>query len=139
MLCRLPSNHYLYKFFIGRYLNNLPDTAQYPAARCEISETACMYGRSASSGLESMNKANMRAREKLAVDIVYATLLLVEMERKRFIAKQELAWQSDNVLTPKGRALMIEVFEDISVSDYKISEVEFADYTLFTVKKSGTT
>ena len=123
---------------ICRYLNNLPDTSQYPAARCEMSETACMYGRSASSGLESMNRANMRAREKSAVDIVNATLLLVEMERKRFIAKQELAWQSDDVLTPKGRALMIEVFEEINVSDYEISEVEFADYTLFTVKKGGT-
>ena len=34
---------------------------------------------------------------------------------------------------------MIEVFDDISVSDNKISEVDFADYTLFTVKKNGTT
>ena len=123
---------------VKRYLNELPDTAQYPVARCDMSETACMYARSASSGLESMKRANMRAREKSAVDIVNATLLLIEMERKRFIAKQELAWQSDDVLTAKGRALMKEVFEEISVAEFEISDVEFADYTLFTVKKSGT-
>ena len=121
-----------------RYLNDFPDTAQYPAARCKMSDTACMYGRSASSGLESMNRANMRARDKSAVDIVNATLLILKMERKRFIAKQELAWQSDEVLTVKGRWFMKEVFDEISVADYEISEVEFADYTLFTVKKSGT-
>ena len=74
-----------------------------------------MYGRSASSGLELMNKANMCAREKSVVDIVNATLLLIEMERKRFISKQELVWQSDDVLTAKGGTLMKEVFEDISV------------------------
>ena len=102
-----------------------------------MSDIAYMYGRSASSGLESMNKANMRAREKSAVDIVNATLLLIEMERKRFLAKQELAWQSDDVLTAKGRALMKDVFEDINVADYDISDVEFANYTLFTVKKNG--
>ena len=123
---------------VKRYLNDLPDTAQYPAARCDMIETACVYGQSASSGLESMNRANMRAREKSAVDIVNATLLLIEMERKRFISKQELAWQSDDVLTAKGRALMKEVFEEISVADFEISEVDYADYTLFTVKKSGT-
>ena len=127
----------LFSIFIS-YLNVLPDTAQYPAARCEMSDIAYMYGRSASSGLESMNKANMRAREKSAVDIVNATLLLIEMERKRFLAKQELAWQSDDVLTAKGRALMKDVFEDINVADYDISDVEFANYTLFTVKKNGT-
>jgi hypothetical protein len=32
--------------------------------------------------------------------------------------------------TPKGHALMIEVFEDINISDYEITEVDFADYTL---------
>jgi hypothetical protein len=80
----------------------------------------------------------MWARDKSAVDIVNATLLLIEMERKRFISKQELAWQSDNILTGKGRTLMKEVFEEISVADYEISEVDYADYTLFTVKKSGT-
>ena len=71
-----------------------------------------------------MNKANMQAREKSAVDIVNATLLLIEMEQKRFLAKQELVWQSDDVLTAKGRALMKEVFEDINVGDYDISDVE---------------
>ena len=81
----LHSYHYLSTFLICRYLNNLPDTVQYPAAR------------SASSDLELMNKANMRAREKSTVDIVNATLLLIEMEWKRFISKQEVAWQSDDV------------------------------------------
>ena len=33
---------------------------------------------------------------------------------------------------------MKEVFEDISVGNYDISAVNFADYTLFNVKKNGT-
>ena len=33
---------------------------------------------------------------------------------------------------------MKEIFEEISVADFEISEVDYADYTLFTVKKSGT-
>lgn len=90
-----------------------------------------MFDRSASSGLKSINCANMRSREKSAVDIVNAMLLLIEMERKRFISKQKMAWQLDNVLTPKGHALMKEVFEEINVTDNEIPEVDFADYTLF--------
>ncbi len=44
-----------------RYINNVPDTAQYPVARCAMSSNIYMYGRSASSGNESMNRANQRA------------------------------------------------------------------------------
>jgi hypothetical protein len=40
------------------YLTKLPDRCQYPAARCAMGENICMYSKTASSGLESMNRAN---------------------------------------------------------------------------------
>jgi hypothetical protein len=43
------------------YINNVPDPAQYPAARCAVSLNIYMYGTSASSGNEPMNQANQRA------------------------------------------------------------------------------
>ncbi len=43
------------------YINNVPDTAQYPAARCAMSLNIYMYGWSESSGNELMNRANQRA------------------------------------------------------------------------------
>jgi hypothetical protein len=43
------------------YLQRLPDESQYPAARCAMDDGVCMYGKSASSGVESMNNANQLA------------------------------------------------------------------------------
>ncbi len=49
-------------------LNLVNDNQQYPAARCAMGDNIVMYQRSASSTAESMNRANVRAREKTAVD-----------------------------------------------------------------------
>jgi hypothetical protein len=45
-----PTNHH--------YLIKLPDRSQYPAVRCAMGDNICMYSKLASSGVESMNKAN---------------------------------------------------------------------------------
>ena len=63
--------------------------------------------------------------------------MLIEMERSRFIKKQKTAWSSDEILRVKGRVKMQDCFESINAGNYEISKVEFADYTLFTVKKPG--
>ena len=43
------------------YINSLEDHEQYPGARCSQAENIYMYGRSASSSVESMNQANKPA------------------------------------------------------------------------------
>jgi len=63
------------------YLNNTPDASQYPAARCAMGDNVFLYDHEASSGVESMNKANKPAREMAAVDVVNAIMLLLKMER----------------------------------------------------------
>ena len=62
------------------YLQRLPDEIQYPAARCAMDDGVCMYGKSASSGVESMNNANQLAQQKTAVDVLNAIMLLLKME-----------------------------------------------------------
>ncbi len=50
-----------------------------------------MYGRTASSSVESMNHANKPARDRTAVDIMQSMKLIVELETGRFNAKKEMA------------------------------------------------
>ena len=64
-----------------RYLNDVVDERQYPAARCAMGHNVYLYYHEASSGVESMNQANKKARERAAVDVVNAIMLLLEMER----------------------------------------------------------
>lgn len=64
-----------------KYLNSPTDQSQYPAARCAMGENIYLYDHEASSGVESMNKANKPARDRAAVDVVNAIILLVQMER----------------------------------------------------------
>ncbi len=76
------------------YVNKLDNTEQYPAARCAMGGNIYMYGRTTSAVNESMNWANQRAREQTAVDLVNATMLLVNLENERFVRKRDLAWNS---------------------------------------------
>ena len=64
-----------------KYLNSPTDESQYPAARCAMGENIYLYDHEASSGVESMNKANKPARDRAAVDVVNAIMLLLNMER----------------------------------------------------------
>jgi hypothetical protein len=53
-----------------KYLNSVPYAAQYPAARCAMGGNVVLYDHEASSGVESMNRANKPARERAAADVV---------------------------------------------------------------------
>lgn len=64
-----------------RILNDPDDEQQYPAARCAMGENIFLYDHEASCGVESMNQANKAARERAAVDVVNAIMLLLQMER----------------------------------------------------------
>ena len=41
-----------------RFLGSISDSQQFPAARCAMGDDICMYQRTASSAVESMNRAN---------------------------------------------------------------------------------
>ena len=71
------------------YLYLVNDNQQYPAARCAMGDNVVMYQRSASSVTESMNRMNMAAREKMAVDPINALSLILQLEVRRFNAKKE--------------------------------------------------
>ena len=103
------------------YLVNLPDECQYAAARCAMGSNICMFGKSASSGVESMNNANHIARQKTAVDVLNGILLLLKLEAERFERYKEVAWKREETLMDKGLKLMKECFDDVRVRDYKMS------------------
>ena len=63
-----------------KYLTKLDDNKQYAAARCAMGDNVCMYSKSASSGVESMNRVNSVARQQTAVDVLNAMILLIKLE-----------------------------------------------------------
>ncbi len=65
------------------YVFNIAEEMQFPASRCAQGNSICMYGKSASSGVESMNRANEDIRQKTAVEIFNATLILLKKESTR--------------------------------------------------------
>ena len=77
-----------------KYLATVDDDSQYPACRVEKTEhkEVYMYRRTASSSVESMNRANRAAREKTAVDVVQAVKLLIDLETSRFLRKKANGW-----------------------------------------------
>jgi hypothetical protein len=60
------------------YLFNIAKEMQFPAARCAQGNSVCMYGKSASLGVEATNRANEDICQKTAVDILNATLILLK-------------------------------------------------------------
>ena len=83
-----------------------------------------MYGKSASSGVEAMNRANEDIRQKTAVDILNATLILLKKESTRYDKQLSLAWNHAHVLTPKGMELMDEAFNNVKVQEFKVHLTE---------------
>ena len=52
------------------YITKIDDSRQFTAVRCAMGANICMYGRSASSGVESMNQENKIVCSKTAVDVL---------------------------------------------------------------------
>jgi hypothetical protein len=100
------------------YLNSMEDVNQYPAARCAMGEGIYLYNRTASSSVESMNQANKEVRARTAVDVVNASILLLQLECKRFKQHQEIAWKRNEYLTPHGNKLRDSTFK--KVPDYRL-------------------
>ena len=117
------------------YLNKLNDEQQYPAARCAMGDDICMYSKSASSGVESMNRANSVARLRTAVDILNAMILLIKLEGDRFEFYKHRAWSRDEILTPRGMDLMEEVFRDINLREYRLNVTNCDTFHRVTVSR----
>jgi len=63
-----PINHH--------YLLSVPNKSQLRAVRCAMTSNAHMNRKLASSGIESMNRANLNVRKKTAVNALNAMLVL---------------------------------------------------------------
>ena len=118
------------------YLTTIPDEKQYPAAQCAMAQDICMYGKSASLGVESMNRANKIVREKTAVDVLNAAILLLQMEGNRFHQWKEKAWGRELPLTPKGMEHMEMVFKDVNVCEYRLTTHEDMFWHYATISKN---
>jgi hypothetical protein len=75
------------------YLFAIPEEMLLPAARCAQREFVYMYRKSASSGVESMNKANKQIRQRTAVNILNAAIILLKKESSRFQKSTLNAWK----------------------------------------------
>jgi hypothetical protein len=119
------------------YLFNIAEEMQFPASRCAQGDSDCMYGKSASSGVEAINWANEDIHQKTAVDILNTTLILLKKESTRYNKQKSLAWNHAHVLTPKGIKLMEEAFNNVNVQDFKVHLTENKnEYTAIVSKKS---
>jgi hypothetical protein len=111
-----------------KYLNNIPDTSQYPASRVAMgnddSGQIYMYQRTSSSSVESMNSANMRARDRTATDLLCSLHLLIKMSCERYNKHMERAWKWNELLTPRGKKLRDESFKNVNFRDYHITITE---------------
>jgi hypothetical protein len=93
-----------------------------------MGDSIYMYHRTSSAVVESMNAANKEIRERTAVDLVNATILLMRLECKRFTKMKELAWRTDNVFTPRGEMEYNETFEGIPYRDFNLTIEEKEDH-----------
>jgi hypothetical protein len=126
-----------------KYLNSITDEQQFPAARCAMAEMVCMYGKTASSGVEAMNRANDSIRRRTAVDILNAALLLIKKESERFERSKSDAWKKEmwseeKPLTPRGMAVIKDIFEKCDTSLFRIHvSKNTTDHTATICKKSS--
>jgi hypothetical protein len=97
-----------------------------------------MYGKTASSGVEAMNRANEDICQRTAVDILNAALILLKNESTRYDKVRNLAWNDAQSLIPKGMELMEEAFKNVNVQDFKINLAENDNHhTAIVSKKSA--
>jgi len=129
------------------YLELLQDNQQFPGARCNKSHDnmpdVYMYRLTASSGVESMNQSNDEARGKNAANPLNAALVILKKEGTRFLQGQSDAHKvsrfSNCLLTPKGLAIMEEIFVKCDPSIYRMQMTDLLDSHKFVISKKSTT
>jgi len=106
------------------YLLIIPNESQFRAVRCAMTSNAQMNGKLASSGIESMNRANMNVRKKMAVDALNAMLVLLKGDSDRFEKYKKQAWEQTQLLTPRGMIEMKEAYKDVNQHEYRLDVTE---------------
>jgi hypothetical protein len=82
-----------------------------------------------------MNAENKSIRERSAVDVVNAVILLMKLEKNRHQGMTEAAWKHDHVLTPRGIALSEEASKQVpNFRAYTISAADYGKCQKFSVK-----
>ena len=117
------------------YLNMFADMVLFPFAHCGMGPDVCMYGRSALSGNEAINHANLRVQQRMAVNIIYMTMILIKLESGWFEQKKAISWDTDKILTPMGWVKHEESFKDVNLRNYEVSVVKEEDCTICKVTK----
>jgi len=102
-------------------LLSIPDESQFRAVRCTMTSNAQMNGKSASSGVESMNRAIMSVWKKTAVDALNVMLVLLNKgDSDRFEKYKKQAWERTQLLTPRGMIEMEEAYKDVNQHEYRL-------------------
>jgi hypothetical protein len=123
-----------------RYLVKLANERQYPAARCNMADNICMYSKSASSGVESMNRVDAVARQHAAVDVLNAMILLItKLEGSQFEFYKQKAWSREEILTNGGIELMEEAFKDVNQREYRLNITNCDTYHRITMSRMTST
>ncbi len=122
----------------NHYLFRIPEEMQFPAARCAQGDSVCIHSKSASLGVEAMNRANEDIHQKTAVNILNATMILLKKESTQYDKQQSLAWNHTPVLTLKGMELMDEAFNNVKVQEFKVHLKEHKKEHTAIVSKNST-
>ena len=88
-----------------------------------------MYLCSSTAPVELMNRADMRIRERSAVDLVNACILFIKMEAKCFEKKKAEVWAHHRSLTPSGIEVVEEIYKDINHHEYQITVTTYDLYS----------
>ncbi len=86
-----------------------------------------------------MNTANNLARQRMAVNILNASILLIKLEGSRFDYYKQKAWERDEILTSCGLELSEEVFWDVNQMEWRINIVKCDNFHRITVSRMTST
>ncbi len=99
----------------------------------------CMYQQLSQPTAESMNNANLSVTERTAIDPVNTTILLLQLESKRYNEYKAKAWNWNEVLTPHGKKFSEDAFKDINHHKYEIDINAQGDQWLCCVQRLAST
>ncbi len=107
--------------------NSIANKCQLSASQQAMGPNMYMYMHLTSSGGESMNNANLVARQVMAVDCINATLLFLKLNSNRF-AKQAAAWSHDGYFSPCGQKMFDEIAGTNTGEYWATSIEEYEDH-----------
>ena len=86
-----------------------------------------------------MNRANTIARQRTAVDVLNAMILLIKLEGTRFEFYKQKAWSREDKLTNRGMELMEEAFKDVNPREYQLNITNCDTFHRVTVSRMTST